>query len=261
MAAQPDSAKTMQEARKGEVASSDVKKSGKHRRRHRRPSNRTAATISEASTRSGSPSSSPSITEAALSRRGSADTFDSDRALGPQNIEVSPPVVGTPPRAAPSIHAKGLTIAGTSPLPLAKPPPLKITAIGDASQRQPMSRLGTPVTSPTKQYAFPGGCGGQLILPSGPLIAESLQCSPAGTPAATPVSRYNVVCTSPTKRGSPPGAVWPGDASQRTPTSSPLADQNTVLKSWLCGSPCGKLPSEYELAEILRAALPEAYDD
>jgi len=239
--------------------------------------------MSDASTRSGSPSSSPSISEAPVSRRGSADTTDLDRVNA---TEVSANI-GTPPRPPKDLSSPqsevttkaveqtqacsagapgvGLGLSGTSPV--RKPCPLSIAAIGDASQRQPTSTLATPVASPSKRYGYAGTS--QLILPTVPLLGEPFQPSPAGTPVATPVGRYTVMGTSPSCKSSPPGAMGTGDASQRgtgdasqrTPIVSPMADQSTALKSWLCGSPCGRLPSGPELADLLRAALPEAYDD
>lgn len=230
--------------------------------------------MSEASTRSGSPSSSASISQAPFSRRGSADT--ADYASG----EPSSASIDSPPRAALAsglptqvedaqacsvgVAGSGL-LAGTSPMK--KPCPLSPAAIGDASRRQPMSTMVTPVGSPTKRYSLAGlamgACGGQLILPSMALLGEAFQPSPAGTPVATPVNKYTVVGTSPQHRSSAPfsGCIATGDASQRTPLASPMADQqNAALKSWLCGSP-HSLPSGPELTVLLQAALPEAYND
>jgi hypothetical protein len=259
MVAPSDGVASVQEELKPEPAPTNSKKTGRHRRRHRRASNRSSVSMSDASTRSGSPSSSPSIPEAPLSRRGSADGTD----LGANAADQ--PAMSSLSSAAHinSTHCEGpqqIKIAGT--LPIRRPCPL--SQIGDASQRQPMSQLATPVTSPAKKFhAVTGSCGAQLILPSGPLLADSFQCSPAGTPAATPVASYTVVGTSPTGKSARGQPLPTGDASQRTPLSSHIPNQshNAALKSWLCGSPCGKLPSEDELAEILRAALPEAYDD
>lgn len=215
--------------------------------------------MSDASTRSGSPSGSHSSSEAAASRRGSKDSADLDRTTGAVEAQV-PASIGTPPRPAPAV-AKDVKpcplLAFTSPS--SKPCPLSPTAIGDASQRQPMSRLGTPVASPSKGHSSGyAPFGGRLVLPTGGLLSEPFQSSPAGTPSATPVaSRYTVTSTSP---GMASGAVL-GDASARTPGASPMASQNAALTSWLCGSPCNRLPSGPELTELLRKALPEAYED
>lgn len=248
--------------------------------------------MSDASTRSGSPSSS----EATVSRRGSVDTADLDRGYG---ITASPAPVGngTPPQHAPAMALVAQpcpVLAATAPV---RPKALSSAAVGDASQREPVPRLSTPAASPTKRHSIAGlstpvasptkrhglaglstplasplasTCGGgQLLLPIGGFFGnEPFQPSPAGTPTATPAARFTasraLTSTSPS---SGPGVAVPsgllvhvpgvGDASARTP----LASQSIALTSWLCGSPAGRLPSGPELTEMLRAALPEAYDD
>jgi len=50
------------------------------------------------------------------------------------------------------------------------------------------------------------------------------------------------------------------DASQLHSAASPIVAHNDALKSWLCGA-SGALPCGDELAEQLRAAAPEVYDD
>lgn len=256
------------------VVQPDSKKARRHRRRHRRPSNQVAVGMSDASTRSGSPSSQ-GVSEVALSRRGSGDTEESDRPLASNPPDASRGM-GTPPRAAQPLRSQqdrameslpcsggGFSLAGTSPV--RKPCPLSPAAMGDASQRQPMSNVGTPVSSPSKMHSFTAACGTRLLLPKTALAGtgDPFQSSPAGTPAATPMGKFTVVATSPSSpcKISKPGVAPAGDASQRTPLMSPMANQSSVLTSWLCGSPCGRLPSGPELAELLKAALPEAYDD
>jgi len=240
--------------------------------------------MSDASTRSGSPSSS----EATVSRRGSVDTADLDRGYPVRN--------GTPPQLAPAMALDAQpcqpcpVLAATAP---ARPAALSAAAVGDASQREPVPRgLSTPVASPTKRHGLAGlsapvasptgshgltstSGGGQLLLPIGGFSSnEPFQPSPAGTPTATPAARFTasraLTSTSPS---SSPGVAVPsgllvhasgagiGDASARTPLASPMANQSIALTSWLCGSPAGRLPSGPELTEILQAALPEAYDD
>lgn len=246
--------------------------------------------MSDASTRSGSPSSS----EATVSRRGSVDTADLDRGYG---IAAGPAPVGngTPPQPAPAMALDAQpcpVLAATAPV---RPKALSSAAVGDASQREPVPRLSTPAASPTKTHSTAGlstpvasptkrhglaglstplasptashglasTCGGgQLLLPIGGFFGnEPFQPSPAGTPTATPAARFTAsrALTS----TSPSSLYAPGvrDASARTPLASPMASQSIALTSWLCGSPAGRLPSGPELTEILRAALPEAYDD
>jgi hypothetical protein len=256
-------------------AQPDIKKARRHRRRHRRAANQGPVGMSDASTRSGSPSSSQCVSEVALSRRGSADVGESDNSkpLASNSIDAQP--IGSPQRSAVEFHTDGFGLAGTSPA--RKPCPLSLAAMGDASQRQPM----TPVSSPSKMRSFTATCGSRLLLPKAGLVdaCDPFQSSPAGTPAATPMAKYNVISTSPpspcksakpgdasqrTPLMSPTHTVAPtGDASQRTPLMSPAhaAAPSTALASWLCGSPCHQLPSGPELAELLKAALPEAYDD
>lgn len=255
------------------TAHPESKKARRHRRRHRRPSNLGAFGMSDASTRSGSPSSSQGLSEVALSRRGSGDVGDSERLISSSNSTDASRSLATPPRPAPPIGSPdlravdsqpssgpGLSLAGTSPV--RKPCPLSPAAMGDASQRQPMSNVGTPVSSPSKMHSFTGTCGTRLLLPKAGLErgGDTFLTSPAGTPAATPMGRgYAVMGTSPP---SPCKSAKPtGDASQRTPLMSPMASQSTALTSWLCGSPCGRLPSGPALEQLLKAALPEAYDD
>jgi len=257
------------------VVQPDGKKARRHRRRHRGPSNQGAIGMSDASTRSGSPSSSQGVSEVALSRRGSGDAEESDRHLA-SNPTDAWCRMGTPPRAAPLQRrtmdsqpgsSPGLSLAGTSPV--RKPCPLSPATMRDASQRQPISNVGTPVSSPSKMHSFTAACGTRLLLPKGALVGagDPFQSSPAGTPAATPMGRYMLLGpllgSSPPSpcKSAKPGAAPTGDASQRTPLMSPMATPNPALTSWLCGSPCGRLPSGPELAELLKAALPEAYDD
>jgi len=259
--------------------------------------------MSDASTRSGSPSSS----EATVSRRGSVDTADLDRGYG---IAAGPAPVGTPPQPAPAMALDAQpcpVLAATAPV---RPGPkaLSSAAVGDASQREPVPRLSTPAASPTKRHSIAAlstpvasptkrhglaglstplasptashglasTCGGgQLLLPIGGFFgSEPFQPSPAGTPTATPAARFTasraLTSTSPSSSSgvaAPSGLLVqlhaPGvrDASARTPLASPMASQSIALTSWLCGSPAGRLPSGPELTEMLRAALPEAYDD
>jgi len=243
----------------------DGKKTRRHRRRHRRQSNQPTVGMSDASTRSGSPSSQ-GVSDVVLSRRGSADAGESDK------LSSETRGMGTPPRpaiAAVSSQCVGLEsqpgigLAGTAPV--RKPCPLSPVAMGDASQRQPVSNVATPVASPSKMHSFTAACGTRLLLPNAGFntAGDPFQSSPAGTPAATPMGRYAVVGTSPPSpcKSAKPGVAPSGDASQRTPLMSPMTAQNPVLTSWLCGSPCGRLPSGPELAQLLKAALPEAYDD
>lgn len=247
---QSELAATVEEECKPELSLTEGKKNRRHRRRHHRPSNRSGVAMSDASTRSGSPSSS----EAAVSRRNSVDTAEPDKPIGVA-VTQSPPLLDTPPRPVlETVKDVPQCPLLTFTSPVNRPCPLSPAAIGDASSRQPMSRLGTPVSSPSKGYA---PFGGRLMLPSGGLTGEPFQPTPAGTPAATPVARYTVTSTSP---GMSRGAVM-GDASARTPGASPMAGQSVALTSWLCGSPSGRLPSGPELTELLRKALPEAYDD
>lgn len=247
-----------------------------HRRRQRRQINQSVIGMSDASTRSGSPSSSQGVSEVAFPQRGSGDAAGSERLVA-SNTTSALRGCGTEPRAAPPTGSPqctaavesqptsgaGLSVSGTAPV--RKPCPLSPAALGDASQRQPMSNAGTPVSSPSKMHSFTAACGTRLLLPKAGLLGtgDLFQPSPAGTPTATPMGRGFVVATSPSSpcKSAKPGPVTSGDASQRTPLTSPMASQSTALASWLCGSPCGRLPSGHELAELLKAALPEAYDD
>jgi len=259
----------------------DIKKARRHRRCHRRAANRAAVGMSDASTRSGSFSSSQGVLEIALSLRGSADVGESDdsKPLAINSTDAPLPQHaqhnGSPQRSAVEFHTDGFGLAGTSPVQ--KPCPLSLAAMGDASQRQPI----TPVSSPSKMRSFTATCGSRLLLPKAGLVdaVDPFQSSPAGTPAATPMAQYTVISTSPpspckstkprdasqrTPLMSPTHTVAPtGDASQRTPLMRPThtAAPSTALASWLCGSACHPLPSGAELAELLKSALPEAYDD
>lgn len=256
------------------VVHTDSPKARRHRRRQRRHTNQSVIGMSDASTRSGSPSSSQGISEVAFSHRGSGDAGDSERLVAgsttsaPRGLgtEAAPPIA--PPQCTAAVESQptsgaGLSLSGTSPA--RKPCPLSPAALGDASQRQPMSNAGTPVSSPSKMHSFTATCGSRLLLPKAGLLGtgDLFQSSPAGTPAATPMGRGFVVATSPSSpcKSAKPGPVCSGDASQRTPLASPIASQSFAMTSWLCGSPCGRLPSGPELAELLKAALPETYDD
>jgi len=219
--------------------------------------NAMAVAMSDASTRSGSPSSSQGAQDAVSSRRSSRDAVD------PGILQTNPA-----PATAVPCHGSGYTLSSTSPVK--KPLELSLAAtMGDASQRQP----GTPVASPSKMPAFSpskmqsftGECGTRLLLPIAGFArgGELFQTCPAGTPAATPLGQ--LVRTSPPSypaspcRGKAPASS--GDASERTPLMSPMASHNPAVMSMLCGSPCGQLPSGPELAELLHSALPETYDD
>jgi len=150
------------------------------------------------------------------------------------------------------------------------------TPVASPTKRHGLAGLSTPLASPTASHGLASTCGGgQLLLPIGGFFGnEPFQPSPAGTPTATPAARFTasraLTSTSPSSSSGvavPSGllvyahAPGVGDASARTPLASPMASQSIALTSWLCGSPAGRLPSGPELTEILRAALPEAYDD
>lgn len=247
----------LEQVKGGESMTGSVKQSPVIQKRRDVHTNAMAVAMSDASTRSGSPSSSQGAQDAVSSRRSSRDAVD------PGILQTNPA-----PAAAVPCHGSGYTLSSTSPVK--KPLELSLAAtMGDASQRQP----GTPVSSPSKMPAFSpskmqsftGECGTRLLLPIAGFArgGELFQTCPAGTPAATPLGQ--LVRTSPPSypaspcRGKAPASS--GDASERTPLMSPMASHNPAVMSMLCGSPCGRLPSGPELAELLHSALPETYDD
>jgi hypothetical protein len=77
-----------------------------------------------------------------------------------------------------------------------------------------------------------------------------------------------IVCTMPPMSGTTVCTPYTplkqaGDASQRSPAATSgghACGSPQALTSWLYGD-CGPLPSFVELAERLRAAAPETYED
>eukprot|EP00747_Dinoflagellata_sp_TGD_P187346 gnl/TRDRNA2_/TRDRNA2_44938_c0_seq1.p1 gnl/TRDRNA2_/TRDRNA2_44938_c0~~gnl/TRDRNA2_/TRDRNA2_44938_c0_seq1.p1 ORF type:complete len:385 (-),score=40.29 gnl/TRDRNA2_/TRDRNA2_44938_c0_seq1:276-1406(-) len=120
------------------------------------------------------------------------------------------------------------------------------TFVCDASQRSPVGSMVNCIVG-TSPVAPAGTVGGSAM-------GDASERSPAWNTGAT-----RGCLSAGVSAVSADGAVS-CETTKWSPTVSPVVSQSDVLKSWLCGA-SGPVPSGNELAEQLRAAAPEVYDD
>lgn len=150
-------------------------------------------------------------------------------------------------------------------------------ASGDASQRNPLGRvsLGVAVIGGDASQRSPPGCSNK-VGESGFGSARAAPMMMQQTPLQRPVLDHGILSSIPHGiTGTQPNVSSPAsscsstsqDASQRTPAGHSMASMGTgasneTLKSWLAGTGASGLQiSDSDLAEALRAAAPETYED
>lgn len=153
-------------------------------------------------------------------------------------------------------------------------------ALGDASRRKMVGKvsLGVAVIGGDASQRSPPGCPSGMRLPASTPVQRNciafcdevipLKPRDASRPNPSSGKSQGITGTSPTASSSDSSRCSSvHDASQRSPAGSTLPNfavdgRSDALKSWLAGARSNSSPeSGIDLAERLRAAAPQSYED